>query len=467
MKKELDRSRRVLSEEVSELVGQSVLMAGWAQTIRRHSQVVFFDLRDRAGITQIVFTGELIKELANVCEESVLQVKGKVCERPESLQNHNIISGKVEIQAEQLTILSSASPLPFRISDNDVSEEVRLKYRYLDLRHPRLSNNLRQRSKINQFVRNWFINKGFFEIETPFISKSTPEGARDFLIPSRLESGKFYALPQSPQQYKQLLMVAGVERYFQIVRCFRDEDSRKDRQPEFTQLDVEMSFPTQEAILSLIEELFKDLVATHFPEKVLTNKSFPRITYAEAMQTYQTDSPDLREDKQNDDELAFAFIVDFPMFEWKEKEKRYDAVHHPFTRPAKAWEANFTEHPKEALAAQYDLVLNGTEIAGGSLRIHEPEMLAKVFEFLGHDKKAIENKFGHLLEAFRYGAPPHGGFASGWDRVISLLLKEKGNIREVIAFPKLGDGKDPMMDSPSQVDSSQLKELGLKLDKTD
>jgi len=457
--------KRILSEQVSKLVKQTVMMAGWAQTIRRHSQVVFIDLRDSGGLTQIVLTEELAKQAAEVTEESVIEVEGIVAQRPESLQNHNIISGDVEIQAKKLALISKADALPFQLDDDNVSEEVRLKYRYLDIRRASLTRNMRMRSKINKFAREWFVRRGFCEIETPFISKSTPEGARDFLVPSRIDPGKFYALPQSPQQYKQLLMVAGMEKYFQIVRCFRDEDSRKDRQPEFTQLDVEMSFATQEEILDIMECFFKDLVKEVFPEKVLSASTFPRLTYAEAMEKYKSDHPDLRKNKDNEDELAFAIITDFPMFEWKEKEKRYDAVHHPFTRPAKEWENSFTKKPREATAAQYDLVLNGVEIAGGSLRIHEPEMLSKVFQFLGHEEKAIEEKFGHLLKAFNFGVPPHGGFASGWDRVISLLLNEKGNIREVIAFPKMGDGKDPMMDAPSTVDSEQLKELGLKLEK--
>jgi len=457
--------KRVLSEEVSGLIGKHVLMAGWAQTIRRHSRVIFIDLRDRSGLTQVVLTGDLLSQAADITEESVIQVEGEITARPESLQNHNIISGDVELQASKVTLISKAASLPFQLDDENVAEDIRLKYRYIDIRRPTLSHNLRMRARINQFAREWFTNEGFCEIETPFISKSTPEGARDFLIPSRIMPGNFYALPQSPQQYKQLLMVGGMERYFQIVRCFRDEDSRKDRQPEFTQLDVEMSFPTQEEILDLMERFFKDLLSKLFPEKVLTFSSFPRLTFAETMKKYQTDSPDLRKDRGNEDELAFVFITDFPMFEWKENEGRYDAVHHPFTRPTKEYEDCFTQKPKEATAAQYDLVLNGVEIAGGSLRIHEPEMLASVFKFLGHSEQEIQNKFSHLLKAFTFGVPPHGGFASGWDRVISLLLKEKGNIREVIAFPKMGDGKDPLMDAPSSVDTAQLRELGLKLDK--
>src|SRR3990167_6070124 len=307
----MDNLKRVLSGGVSAHVGKKVLMSGWAQTIRAHAKVMFIDLRDHKGITQLVFTGEIMQQASQLTVESVVSIVGEVVKRPESLTNPNVISGTVEVRVESLTIESLASNLPLPLNDLTVKEETRLKYRYLDLRSERMAYNLRMRHQMNQFLRNYLSNRDFTEVETPYISKSTPEGARDYLVPARIDPGKFYALPQSPQQYKQLLMVAGIERYFQIVRCFRDEDSRIDRQPEFSQLDVEISFTSQEEVLSLIEEMYKEMVKTNFPEKVLTFTEFPRITYADSMKKYGTDRPDLRKDISNEDELAFAFIVDF------------------------------------------------------------------------------------------------------------------------------------------------------------
>lgn len=454
--------KRVLSDKVADHIGQQVLMQGWAATVRDHSKVAFIDLRDRGGITQVVLTGDMLKQARAVTPESVISVTGEVTERPQSLVNPNLISGTVELQAKALTIETLADNLPIPLNDRNVSEESRLKYRYLDLRSKKMTENIRLRHQLNQYIRDELTKNGFIEVETPYISKSTPEGARDYLVPSRIEPGNFYALPQSPQQYKQLLMVAGIERYFQIARCFRDEDARGDRQPEFSQLDLEMSFTSQEEVLNLIEELFLGMIKKYFPEKTLTFPNIPRLTYQEVIEKYNTDKPDLRQDTNNDDELAFAFIVNFPMFEWKEKENRYDSVHHPFTAPKPEWADNFEKKPKEALSQQYDFVLNGSEIAGGSLRIHQPEMLERVFKFLGHDKAKIHADFGHLLEAFRYGVPPHGGIAPGLDRLYAILLKEP-SIRDVIAFAKAGDGRDLMMNSPSPVDPEQLKELGIKL----
>ena len=454
--------QRNLSNQVTPLVGKSVMMQGWAQTVRAHAKVVFIDLRDRTGLTQLVLTGDLVEQAKAVTTESVITIEGKVTERPQSLTNVNIVSGTVEVQVEKLTVETVAEPLPFPLTEEKVSEEVRFKYRYLDLRRKKLADNLRIRSAGNQFIRSFLAKRDFTEVETPYISKSTPEGARDYLVPSRIEPGKFYALPQSPQQYKQLLMVAGLERYFQIARCFRDEDSRGDRQPEFTQLDLELSFTNRDEVMELVEDLFTSLVKELFPEKVFTFDKFPRLKYADVMKEYNSDKPDLRKDKSNDDELAFAFVVDFPLFEWKETEKRFDATHHPFTSPAPEFEDNFEKKPKEAVSLQYDLVLNGSEVAGGSIRIHKPEVLERVFEFMGHSKEGIQAKFGHLLEAFRYGVPPHGGIAPGLDRLYTILLKEE-SIRDVIAFPKTGDGHDLLMNAPSDVDDSQLKELGLQL----
>jgi len=311
--------------------------------------------------------------------------------------------------------------------------------------------------------------KGFIEVETPILTKSTPEGARDFIVPTHLRQGEFYALPQAPQQLKQLLMVAGLEKYFQIARCFRDEDLRGNRQPEFTQLDIEMSFINQKNVMNLIEKLLiktiQELVT--FDEKLskkLTFNPFLKLDYKEAMEKYGTDSPDLREDKKDPHELAFVWIVNFPLFEWNDEEKRHDPCHHIFTAPKKNNLSLLNTEPLEVLSQQYDLVLNGVEIGGGSIRIHQKDIQEKIFELVGLTKEEIKEKFGHLLEAFEYGAPPHGGIALGLDRLLSMFLNEK-NIREVIAFPKTGDGRDLMMDAPSKVDSKQLNELGIKINK--
>jgi len=457
--------KRTLAKDVGNFVDSTVLMQGWAQTVRDHAKVAFIDLRDRTGLTQLVFTNNLLEKVRQVSPESVITIEGKVSARPQSLVNVNIVSGAFEIQVEKLTIESLAKTLPMPLNDRDVSEDIRLKYRYLDLRSQKMAENMRLRHQMNQFFRDYLTKEEFTEVETPYISKSTPEGARDYLIPARIEPGKFYALPQSPQQYKQLLMVGGIEKYFQIVRCFRDEDARIDRQPEFTQLDIELSFTTQEEVLALIESMYKDMIKTIFPEKVLTFTDFPRLNYHEVMEKYGTDRPDLRQDPTNEDELAFAFVVNFPMFEWKEGHKRWGAVHHPFTAPTTEWQDTFEKHPEKAIAQQYDLVLNGGEVAGGSIRIHQPAVLERVFQFLGHSQAEIQRNFGHLLEAFEYGVPPHGGFASGLDRLYATLLKEKtadgALIRNVIAFAKAGDGRDLMMNSPSTVDAAQLKELGI------
>ena len=464
---------RIYSTETLDKVGEEVELAGWVDARRDHGKLIFIDLRDKCGIVQLVFNAKnekLWKEADSLRPEWVIRVKGKASERPDSMRNSDIETGNVEISVESLEVITKAETPPFELSGDgyEVNEEIRMKYRYLDLRRKRMRENLRKRAEINNFIRDFMAKKGFTEVETPIISKSTPEGARDYLVPSRREPGKFYALPQSPQQYKQLLMVAGVEKYFQIARCFRDEDTRGDRQPEFTQLDIEMSFVEQEDVLSLVEELLTNLVKDVYPEKKLKLEGgkFIRLPYAKAVEKYNTDRPDLRDNKEDDDELAFAFILDFPMFERKE-DGSLGASHHPFTMPkvkdAEEFRNKFKKDMESIRAVQYDVVLNGYEIFGGSIRIHDPELLSAVFEALGHKKEDIEKKFGHMLEAFSYGVPPHGGIASGLDRLVAILQKEP-NIREVIAFPKTGDGRDLMMNSPSEVDKEQLKELGLKLD---
>jgi len=460
---------RIFTNKTPDFVDQSVKIAGWIHTRRDHGKIVFLDLRDKEGLIQVVFTPkakDAYEALQRVRPEWVVEIVGTVQRRPEKLINPDLATGEIEIAADKLTILTEAKtlPLPIDTDGREIGEEIRLKYRYLDLRRERLQHNLRIRHQGIQFIRNFLSDAGFVEIETPMLSKSTPEGARDYLIPSRLYPGKFYALPQSPQQYKQLLQVAGVERYFQIVRCFRDEDPRADRQPEFTQLDIEMSFVEQEDILQLIEKLYTQLVQKLFPEKRIQKTPFPRISYKEAMEKWGSDKPDLRENKKDANELAFVFIVDFPAFEWKEQENRWDAVHHPFTRPQVDSIDDIKKDPGNILAHQYDLALNGYEIAGGSLRIYDPKLLADIFEFMGNSREEIQSKFGHLLEAFEYGVPPHGGIASGLDRLFAVLLDET-SIREVIAFPKTGDAQDLMMQAPSEVSEEQLKELHLSINK--
>ena len=462
--------KRLLTIETSKCIGKIVRACGWVNTVRSHGKIIFVDLRDRSGVLQIVITPEarLLYEIAKKLRpEWVIGVEGTIEKRPAGMTNPKVETGNVELHPSHIEVFSQAKTLPFEISGKkeEVNEEIRMKYRYLDLRREKMRNNLILRQKVTNCIRDFLVREGFIEVETPILTKSTPEGARDFIVPSRLHPGKFYALPQSPQQYKQLLMVAGLEKYFQFPRCFRDEDPRADRQPEFTQLDLEMSFVDEDDILNLTERLYIEIVKKVAPEKKILKIPFPRITYKETMEKYNSDKPDLRKNKKNPDELAFCFIVDFPMFEWKKEEKRWDAVHHPFTRPKTEDINEIKKNPGKILAHQYDFVLNGYEIGGGSLRTYKPEVLEATFEVMGHKKQDIRKKFGHMLEAFEYGVPPHGGIASGIDRLVMILANED-SIREVIAFPKTGDGWDPMMDSPSEVTEEQLKELYIKVVKS-
>jgi len=457
--------KRIYNSQTPAHQGETVRVCGWVSAIRSHGKILFIDLRDMSGILQVVFIPQqekvynLAKELRS---EWVVEIKGKISERPMKMVNTKIETGKIELLAESLNVFSKAQTLPFSIDGEgrEISEEMRMKYRYLDLRRERMKRNLIMRHNVIQFMRGFLQKEGFIEVETPILTKSTPEGARDFVVPSRLQPGRFYALPQSPQQYKQLLQVGGIEKYFQIARCFRDEDPRADRQAEFTQLDLEMSFMDKDEILDLIERLYIDIVKTLFPEKKIQKIPFPRLSYKEAMEKYKSDKPDLRADKNNHNELAFAFIVDFPMFEWKKEENRWDAVHHPFTRPQTEDIEEIKKDPGKILAHQYDFVLNGYEIGGGSSRTYRPEVLEAVFEVMGHKKEGIREKFGHLLKAFEYGVPPHGGIAPGIDRFMAILMQEP-NIREVMAFPKTGDNRDLMMDSPAEISKDQLKELSI------
>jgi aspartyl-tRNA synthetase len=455
---------------IKDLVGQTVDVCGWVHTRRDHGKLIFIDIRDRSGMAQVVFTpgNKEVHELASqLRSEWVIRLKGKINARPEKMVNADIPTGKVEIEPVELEILNKAETPPFPIDTDglEIGEEHRMKYRYLDLRRERMLNNMGVRHRIIKFIRDYLDEKGFYEIETPILTKSTPEGARDYVVPSRLYNGKFFALPQSPQQYKQLLMVGGIEKYFQIARCFRDEDTRGDRQPEFTQLDLEMSFVEREDVIQINEDLLIKLVQKLAPEKKIQEIPFPRLSYREAMEKYGNDRPDLRNDKNDPNLLAFCWIIDFPFFE-KTEGGGWTFTHNPFSAPKPEFMADLLagENVESILTSQYDIILNGSEIGGGSIRNHTSESLRAVFKVMGFEDERINENFGHMLQAFSFGAPPHGGIAWGLDRLVTLLNNQP-NIREVIAFPKTGDARDLMMESPSELESKQLKEIHIKIEK--
>jgi len=445
---------------------KEITLFGWVHKIREMGKIVFLDIRNAEGVMQMVVDESVAKEAYVTAKalkrESVIEIRGTLCARPEKLVNKKIKSGEFELQISAIVVLNLSKDTPLDVSKDtrEVHEEVRLKYRYLDLRSERMHRNIAMRSKTIHFIRNYLIDQNFYEIETPMLTKGTPEGAREFIVPSRIYSGKFYVLPQSPQQLKQLLMVAGFERYFQIARCFRDEDTRGDRQPEFTQLDLEMSFAAQKNVIHLTESLVIELVKKIFPDKKIQATPFPRMSWDEAQKKYKSDKPDLRKDKKDEHTLAFLWVTDFPLFEKSETDKKLVSSHHPFTAPKGEDAKLLNTKPENIRAEAYDLVLNGFEIGGGSIRIHNAELQKKIFEILGLSADEVKEKFGHMLEAFEFGAPPHGGIALGLDRLFAILLGEP-NIREVIAFPKTGDAKDLMMGAPSPLPEKTLKEANI------
>lgn len=459
-----------LIKDTLEKIGQTVTLSGWVDTKRDHGKLTFIDLRDRSGKVQCVG----FQKMSDLSTESVVELSGIVKERPERMVNPELETGTIEIEVNEYKILNKAAELPIPVDSDgrDINEEVRLKYRYLDLRRSRLQQNIKLRNTYMQILRNELLNDDFIEIETPLLTKATMEGARDFLVPSRFQPGKFYALPQSPQQYKQLLMVAGFERYFQFPHCLRDEDLRADRGFEHTQLDIEISFVNREQVMKRIENLVKTAVKGVGGK--LKDETFPVFTYKEAMEKYGADKFDLRtEEEKKDNVLAFAWVVDFPFFkkvdkgdaaEMRDSKSGWTFTHNPFSSPLPEHEEWLLkgERIDEIMTAQYDLVCNGLEVGGGSIRAHKPEVLKATYKVMGYSEKETEESIGHMLEAFTFGAPPHGGIALGIDRHVAILSGED-SIKEVIAFPMTSTGRTAVTNAPSEVKDEQLKELGIKV----
>jgi len=459
---------RTYTADIIKQEGAEVTLMGWVDVRRDHGKLLFIDLRDRTGTAQVLFMSkdaELYAKATALRPEWVIQVTGTVGKRPDGMKNSEVTTGDWELHATDLVIINEAKtpPIPLDSDGRDIEEEMRLKYRYLDLRRQRMTQNIRLRHKATTLVREFLNSQNFIEIETPLLTKTSPEGARDFLVPSRKYPGNFFALPQSPQQYKQLLMIAGFERYYQIAHALRDEDPRGDRQYEHTQIDMEMSFVNEQEVRAIAEEMMI-YVVEGCGKKVL-QKPFPVFTHEEAMKKFGADKFDLRA-KKDPDTLAFAWVVDFPLFDKDEETGHITFAHNPFSAPK-------PEHVEKLLAGedlehlraqQYDLVCNGYELASGGVRISNPIVQRKIFEIMGLTSEETEERFGHIIEAYRYGAPPHAGIAPGLDRLVMILAKEAG-IAEVIAFPKTGQARDPMMNAPSPATKKQLDELGIEIKK--
>tara|TARA_Y100000310_G_scaffold237519_1_gene240805 strand:+ start:3029 stop:4378 length:1350 start_codon:yes stop_codon:yes gene_type:complete len=434
--------------------GKKATLCGWVETLRVQGKISFILLRDRYGITQVFVNPKLTEKFSHISKESVIKVTGEVKTRPSNQVKKDMDTGDIELSAEKIEILNGAEEIP--LDPETSTEETRLKHRHLDLRSPRMQKNIIMRHNVLNSIHSFLNEDDFIEIETPILAKSTPEGARDYLVPSRKFPGKFFALPQSPQLFKQLLMVSGFDKYYQIARCLRDEDLRSDRQPEFTQLDLEMSFVEEEDVYSLCEKLmkkvFKDVLGINL------KTPFTKMTYGEAMKKYKTDKPNLSK-KEND--FQFLWIHEFPILEFSEEEGRHVAVHHPFTAPREEDIDLIEKNPKKVRSHGYDLVLNGFEVAGGSIRNHKLDVQNRIFKALNFSEKETEEKFSFLIQALKHGAPPMGGIAFGIDRLVAIMANEE-SIRDVIPFPKNKDAKDLMLDAPSEVSKEQLDELKLK-----
>lgn len=462
--------KRTMVADAADMAGKEVVVKGWVNARRDHGKLIFIDLRDGSGLLQVVFWGGgdagLFKQAEALRSEFVVEVHGKVQERQPNQVNPDLPTGKVELAAEKLEILAEAETPPFEITSDtsEVREDVRLKYRYLDLRTERMQKNLRLRSKFIQEVRKFLFDNAFTEIETPLLTESTPEGSRDFVVPSRLHPGNFYALPQSPQQYKQLLMVAGFERYFQIARCIRDEDPRADRGFEHSQVDIEMAFVEQDDVMNTVESMM--ITAVEALGYKVKDKPFPRFTYAEAIEKFKDDKFDLRteEEKKDGKTLAYAWVYKFPFFE-KTEEGGWTFTHNPFSMPVpeSVEDLKAGKNIENIMTTQYDLVCNGYESGGGSIRAHDPEILKSTYKVMGFNDKDLEERIGHMLEAFKYGVPPHGGIALGIERNIMNLSGEE-YLREVQAFPMTGKGQTAVMKGPKPLTPAQLKELGIDTD---
>jgi aspartyl-tRNA synthetase len=459
---------RTYVSKTPELVGQKVTVKGWVHARRDHGKLIFIDLRDHTGLLQIVFWGggdeELFKKADGLRSEFVVSVTGTVQKRNENQINKDLATGEVELGVETLEILAESETPPIEVaSEADAGEEVRLKYRYLDLRRDRMQRNIRLRSDFVQACRQYLFENGFTEIETPLLTEATPEGSRDFVVPSRLNHGNFYALPQSPQQYKQLLMIGGFDRYFQIARAIRDEDPRADRGFEHTQVDIEMSFVEQEDVMQTVETMVTKVVEALGYK--LKQKPFPRFTYAEAMEKFGADKFDLRgdEDKEDPKLLAYAWVYKFPFFE-KTEDGGWTFTHNPFSMPVPEHVDDLLNkrNIENILTTQYDLVCNGYESGGGSIRAHKAEILKAVYEVMGYSEQRLQESVGHMLEAFKYGVPPHGGIALGVERNLMNLTGEQ-YLREVQAFPMTGKGQTAVMKAPKPLTDDQLKELGIKI----